>query len=52
MGPDAVGQFHHPQFPSDDGRGRLAPDHREINMKDYVAWLKQNYGLDIQYATP
>ena len=23
-----------------------------INMKEYAAWLKQSYGLDIQYSAP
>ena len=22
----------------------------EVNMKEYAAWLKQNYGIDIQYS--
>ena len=24
----------------------------ELNMKEYAAWLKQNYGLDIAYSAP
>jgi hypothetical protein len=24
----------------------------EVNMKEYAAWLKQSYGLDMQYSAP